>query len=658
MSSHSAEWLEADGEGGFASGTVCGERTRRYHALLLTATTPPTGRMVLVDGLEVWAETEAGSFALSSQRYDSAGGDVVHPDGSSRLVGFESEPWPAWRFRVPTSEHAECIVVQEIFAAGTTTVVRWFLEDGRGSVRLCVRPLLSGRDYHSLHHENPAFDFTPERKATGHWIWRPYQGVPPVSIACNASYEHAPEWYRNFAMTAERERGLDWKQDLASPGVFRFELAAANAAEMSLHAGTDAAAPAGVLRDLEIARRAAFQHPVDRAADAYFVRRGSGLTIVAGYPWFTDWGRDSFIALRGLAMATGRLEDALAILVEWAGAVSEGMLPNRFADRGEAAEFNSVDASLWFVVVAGELLELARTRSGFAIAAGGEQKLRSAIAAIVTSYARGTRFGIRADSDGLLACGVAGVQLTWMDAKVGDWVVTPRIGKPVEVEALWLNALAAASSIVPEAAALLKKGTTSFRTKFWNAARGCLYDVVDCDHVPGRVDASIRPNQIFAVGGLPLVLLGRERARAVVDAVERELVTPVGLRSLSPNDPGYRPHYRGGVVERDAAYHQGTVWPWLIGPFVEAWVRVRGSTDAAKRDARQRFLSPLRESMHAAGLGHLCEVADGDAPHAPGGCPFQAWSLAEFLRLERDVLAQPDAIQADRNFAGAAASVL
>ncbi|HXC49374.1 MAG TPA: amylo-alpha-1,6-glucosidase [Candidatus Limnocylindrales bacterium] len=658
MSSPSAEWLEADGEGGFASGTVSGERTRRYHALLLTAATPPTGRMVLVDGLEVWAETDAGDFALSSQRYDSASGDVVHPDGASRIAAFDSEPWPAWRFRVPTLTHGDCIVVQEIFAAGTTTVVRWFLDGASASVRLRVRPLLSGRDYHSLHHENPAFGFTPERRATGHWIWRPYRGVPPVSIRCNGSYEHAPEWYRNFAMTAERERGLDWKHDLASPGVFRFELANAAAAEMSLHAGTDAPAPAAVLRDLEIARRAAFRDPIDRAADAYFVRRGSGLTIVAGYPWFTDWGRDSFIALRGLALATGRFDDALAILVEWAGAVSEGMLPNRFADRGETAEFNSVDASLWFVVVAGELLELARIRSGLAITAVDEQKIRGAIAAIVTSYARGTRYGIRADSDGLLACGVRGVQLTWMDAKVGDWVVTPRIGKPVEVQALWLNALAAAADIVPEAAALLKKGTASFRTKFWNAERSCLYDVVDCDHVAGRVDASMRPNQILAVGGLPLVLLGRDRARAVVDAVERELVTPVGLRSLSPNDPGYRAHYRGGVVERDGAYHQGTVWPWLIGPFVEAWVRARGSNDTARREARERFLPPLRELMHAAGLGHLSEVADGEAPHAPGGCPFQAWSLAEFIRLERDVLARPDDIQADRNFEGAAASVL
>ena len=203
MSSHSAEWLEADGEGGFASGTVSGERTRRYHALLLTATTPPTGRMVLVDGLEVWAQTDAGSFALSSQRYGSSGGgDIVHPDGASRIAGFDSEPWPAWRFRVPTSAHGDCIVVQEIFAAAATTVVRWFLEDSTRRVRLSVRPLLSGRDYHSLHHENPAFDFTPERKAKSHWVWRPYEDVPPISIACNASYEHAPEWYRNFAMTA------------------------------------------------------------------------------------------------------------------------------------------------------------------------------------------------------------------------------------------------------------------------------------------------------------------------------------------------------------------------------------------------------------------------------------------------------------------------
>jgi predicted glycogen debranching enzyme len=404
---------------------------------------------------------------------------------------------------------------------------------------------------------------------------------------------------------------------------------------------TDAAtsAPPVALRAAEFARRARFSDPLDRAADAYFVRRGDGLSIVAGYPWFTDWGRDSFIAMRGLALATGRFDDARRILVEWAGAVREGMLPNRFADHGEEPEFNSVDASLWFAIVACEYLAL--TDSAAEPPAADAETLRTAVRAILTAYAAGTRYGIRADHDGLLACGVEGVQLTWMDAKVGDWVVTPRIGKPVEVQALWLNALHASSSFVPEATALLERGLASFRRKFWNESAGCLYDVVDCDHVAGRMDASIRPNQIFAAGGLSLSLLGRERARRVVDTVERDLLTPLGLRSLSPHDPAYRGKYRGGVSERDGAYHQGTVWPWLLGPFVEAWVKAHGASLECRAEARERFLSPLRAGLVVAGLGHLPEVADGDAPYAPGGCPFQAWSLGELLRIERSVLAAP-----------------
>ncbi len=408
---------------------------------------------------------------------------------------------------------------------------------------------------------------------------------------------------------------------------------------MVLSAGDGTGEDPEVLRERETERRAAFATADDRAADQYFVRRGKGLTIVAGYPWFTDWGRDSFLALRGLAFATGRHADAAAMLLEWADAVHDGMVPNRFADSGEEPEFNSVDASLWFVIVVCELLEAIRNgRCAKVLAAGDRERLVRAVTSILSAYAAGTRYGIRADADGLLACGVPGVQLTWMDAKVGDWVVTPRTGKPVEVQALWLGALHAASGFLPGFEELLRRGLVAFRTRFWNPERGCLYDTIDCDHVPGRNDGSLRPNQILALGGLPLNLVGRERARRILDVVERELWTPLGLRSLAPGDAAYRAHYRGGVVERDGAYHQGTVWPWLAGPFVEAWVRVRGSTSRAKREARERFLPALRAHLDEAGLGHVSEVADGDAPHAPGGCPFQAWSLGELLRLERIVL--------------------
>jgi len=299
-----------------------------------------------------------------------------------------------------------------------------------------------------------------------------------------------------------------------------------------------------------------------------------------------------------------------------------------------------VDASLWYIVAVHDFLTAAE-REGKEIASRDRRTLQVAIEAILDGFAGGTRHGIRLDQDGLIAAGEPGLQLTWMDAKVGDWVVTPRIGKPVEVEALWLNALWIGSQIAPASsrwAGLLARGRESFLTRFWNEAGGHLHDVVDLDHQPGTVEGSFRPNQIFAVGGLPLQVLEGERARRVVDAVESRLLTPLGLRTLTPGSPGYSPRCEGGVAARDGAYHQGTVWPWLLGPFVEAWVRVRGGTSEARREARARFFEPLLHHLDEAGLGHISEIADGDPPHTPRGCPFQAWSVGEALRLDRIVL--------------------
>ena len=361
--------------------------------------------------------------------------------------------------------------------------------------------------------------------------------------------------------------------------------------------------------------------------------------LLPDIPGLEIGGATRFIALRGLCLSSGRLREARAILIEWAGAVSEGMLPNRFPDRGQTPEFNSVDASLWYVVAVHDYLQTLETESSNADMADSDvQKLYSAIDAILTGYSRGTRFRIRVDDDGLVACGQPGVQLTWMDAKVRDWVVTPRIGKPVEVQALWLNALGVASRFSPRWNELFEKGKASFENRFWNEAAGGLFDVVDCDHKAGVNDPSLRPNQIFAVGGLPLSLLKGEKARRVVETVETNLLTPIGLRSLAPKEPAFAPHYEGGVVQRDGAYHQGTVWPWLIGPFVEAWLRVRDSTGAAKAEARRQFLAPFQNHLREAGLGHISEIADAEGPFTPRGCPFQAWSMGEYIRLEQTVL--------------------
>jgi predicted glycogen debranching enzyme len=619
------EWLEADGLGGFASGTVGGARSRRYHALLLAATTPPTGRMVLVGGLEVWLETPAGRFALSSQRYAP---DVVHPDGHRRLVDFRAEPWPQWTFRCADGTE----VSQEVIACHGRgdVVVRWRLLSLPGSVSLFVRPLLSGRDYHGLHHENPGFDFAVETTGA-RVLWRPYPGVPAVSAVGDGSYRHDPVWYRNFVYQAELARGLDGGEDLASPGVFTWTLNGRGATLIFSAGEASPEVDPAWLIERESKRRAGFTSPLERATDAYVVQRGQGKTIVAGYPWFTDWGRDTLIALRGFMTLPDGLDLARDILLAWADTVSEGMLPNRFPDSGEQPEFNAVDASLWYVVAVHEFLKAA----GEAALPTTAKALRAAAGKIVAGYREGTRYGIRMDEDGLLAAGVPGVQLTWMDAKIGDWVVTPRIGKPVEIQALWLNALKIAGLASAPWRDLYRRALTSFQLRFWNEQRGCLFDVVDADHVPGRNDGSLRPNQILAVGGLPYQVLVEPYATRVVETVERELLTPLGLRSLAPGEPGYRPRFGTSVFERDSGYHQGTVWPWLIGPFVEAWLRVRGNGSEAKREADARFLAPLREHLNVAGLGHVSEVADAEPPHRPGGCPFQAWSLGELLRASR-----------------------
>jgi predicted glycogen debranching enzyme len=633
------EWLEPDGLGGFASGTRSGIRTRRYHALLLCSLRPPQDRRVLMQGFVAWLETPSGRAELWPQVY----GGGYERSRDAELIGFSTKPWPSWRLRTTLG----AVIEIELFVPHGRPAVALHMrlaEPFAEPVTLRVRPLLSGRDFHALHHENSAFHFDA-RHQVELLRFTPYPGAPAVQMLSNARFQAAPDWYRNFHYRAEAARGLDANEDLASPGLLEISLQHEKRELWWLSQGEvtgalavpieGAATFVQLLRRGELERRAKYGDALDRAADAYVVKRGEGKSIIAGYPWFGDWGRDTFIALRGLCLARGDFETARSILCEWASAVSEGMLPNRFSDNAdEPPEYNSVDAALWFVITVQELL--AQSTLG----ENDRQKLERAVVRIVGGYARGTRYGIAADADGLLSAGAAGAQLTWMDAKVGDWVVTPRRGKPVEIQALWLNALSYAKKLDPSFGELCERAAGAFNQRFWNPKRNMLLDVVDVDNVPGKVDAACRPNQIFAAGGLPVTLLSPRQARAVVDAVERELYTPLGLRTLERSDPSYHGSYSGGVRERDGAYHQGTAWPWLLGPFVEAWVKVHGNDRAAKAQARERFVAPLRQHLEHTGLGHVSEIADGDPPHTPRGCPFQAWSLAELLRLERVVLSE------------------
>ncbi len=650
MTQPNYEWLEADGLGGFASLTSHATRTRRYHALLLVSKKPPAERRVLVNGVDVVVELDGERLALTSQTYkapDEGDAAVVRYEGRPVDFVFDGSLWPTWIYDLGEGRTIEHSIL--VPRGSPLVVLSWRLVSQNAKpTSLVARPFLSGRDYHSLHHENPDFRFKPvlhENERAGRWVFQTYPGEPAVVAVTNGAFQEEPYWYRDFLYTEERERSLDYTEDLGTPGTFTFDLGEGEAILVFGTVGATERLNASALdhwvraiRAAERSRRLSVPSPLARASSSYVVDRGQGKTILAGYPWFTDWGRDTFIALRGLCLATGRLQEARSVLVQWSAAVSQGMLPNRFTDSDERPEFNSVDASLWFIVAIHDL-RLAERRAGLAPATGEEWQLNAAIVAILRGYAGGTRHGIRMDADHLLAAGEPGVQLTWMDAKVGDYVVTPRIGKPVEIQALWINALRIGGPMDARFSRWAERAETSFNQKFWNEDARYLYDVVDADHVPGRCDGRIRPNAVFAVGGLPFEVVRGDRARKIVDLAEAKLLTPCGLRSLSPDDPQYRGSYRGGIWQRDTAYHQGTVWPYLMGAFVEAWVRTRGGSPAALSEARHRFLDPFLESLDPYASGHLPEIAEGDAPHLARGCPFQAWSVGEALRL--DLLLRP-----------------
>lgn len=634
-----SEWLETDGLGGFASGTISGERTRRYHALLLSALQPPTRRMAFVQGLDAFVDTPKGHYPLSCQRYLP---DVVSPDGDHRIESFAYDPWPQWIYRCEDGTHID----HELFIPHHTSFVclRWFLMNQHpDKAKLRVRPFLSGRDYHQLHHKNSLCNLSTQNHGSL-LLWKPYQNIPGILCLTNARFFSAPCWYERFFYREEQARGLDCVEDLSSPGILEWDLSEDDAimilsTENSPLPDDNPRHVFNGLRLTERKRRLTFHHPLERAADVYFVRRNQGQTLIAGYPWFTDWGRDTFIALRGLGLALKRYNETRRILLEWSSTISQGMLPNRFPDGSRSPEYNSVDASLWFIIVCHEFFQ-AEASGVTSLTTSEQAQLINAIGSILEGYQHGTRHGIHATDDGLLAAGEPSIQLTWMDAKVGSHVVTPRIGKPVEIQALWINALYAGAQLGLINTQRVEHAKTNFLAKFWDDAVGGLYDVVDVDHVSGNIDTSLRPNQVFALGGLPLCLLDSNRGARMLQRVADHLWTPLGLRSLAPGSPDYALRYQGNASQRDGSYHQGTVWPWLIGPFVEAWVRLHGNTIQAKREAQLRFLPPLLDHLHRAGLGHISEIADAEWPHTPRGCPFQAWSLGEFLRLKYSVLVE------------------
>jgi predicted glycogen debranching enzyme len=631
------EWLETNGIGGFASSTIIGLNTRRYHGLLTAATRPPVGRFVLLSKLEETLFISGQPFDLSANRYPG----VVHPKGFRYLKQFRLDPFPVFTYEIEGIEIEKSVFM---IYGENSTVIHYELgknnhPESPKNLQLDVRALIAFRDYHSTTHENGAINRGVEERP-GLATVTPYQGLPSLHLAHNAAeLRRTGDWYRNLEYDAERERGLDFQEDLFNPLALRFDFRIRRQASIIASTEERDAAKVVEYRQSEITRRrnARVSCPVEddfaqtlaAAADQYLVSRGDQTTVIAGYHWFSDWGRDTMIALPGLTLPTGKHDVAGSILRTFARHVDQGMLPNRFPDAGEKPEYNTVDATLWFFEAARHYLaytgDLEFVRN----------ELYPAFTDIISWHARGTRYGIKVDSSGLLSSGEQGVQLTWMDVKVGDWVVTPRRGKPVEIQALWYNALCIMEDLARQFGdesnqkryrKMATVASWTFNQLFWNEEGGCLYDVTN----GAPPDSSIRPNQIFAVS-LPYSMLSPERAKAVVEKVQEQLLTPYGLRSLAPADPQYRGRYTGGPAERDGAYHQGTVWPWLIGPFITAYIKVNEGSESARRQAAE-WLAPLKDHLADGGLGHISEIFDGNTPQRPCGCIAQAWSVAEVLR--------------------------
>jgi predicted glycogen debranching enzyme len=650
----SREWLVTNGLGGFASGTAAGTSTRRYHGLLMASLQPPTDRTLLVAGVDETVRYGGASFPLATNRWLSG---EVSPKGYLNMESLHLEGTkPVWRYAL-----ADALLEKRIWMkqGENTTFVEYTLARASSPVEIEGKILVSYRDFHATSGEDGR-QMRIEPLEKGLQVVA-FDGATPFYLkSATAALEPRHEWYKDFFLPVERERGLDDHEDRLMAAVFRGRMAAGE--KLTLAFSTEASAlldgeqartlqsnhdlklfQAWQKRHAEIVATPAEDEPgwlwqLVLAADQFIVKRElpddkEGLSVIAGYPWFSDWGRDTMIAIPGLALSLGRPEIIRKILESFARYVDRGMLPNNFPDRGGTPQYNTMDAAMWYFEAVRQYFEATQDLALI-------RKLFPVLSGIVDAHVAGTRYNIKVDpADALLYGGSPEVQLTWMDAKIGDWVVTPRIGKPVEINALWINALNTMAEFSRRLARpgegylkLKQKAEKNFQ-KFWNPARNCCFDVID---VPcGGTDASLRPNQVFAVS-LPISPLTPEQTKSVVDTLGRELLTSFGLRSLGPSEPGYLGRYGGGPRERDSAYHQGTVWGWLLGPYALAHYKVYGD-----RAAAQSFLEPLGRSIYSAGLGSISEIFGGDRPFPETGCFAQAWSVAETFRVWELLAGQP-----------------
>jgi predicted glycogen debranching enzyme len=644
------EWLVTNGIGGFASGTVSGNLTRRYHGLLVATQHPPAGRMQLVAKLDEQLRYDSVDYPLGTNRWTSG---AIAPQGYVHIESFRLDgTTPVWRFAL-----GDALLEKRVWMGHgeNTTYVQYTLLRGSQSMQLELRTLINYRDFHSNTH---AGDWRMKIDAvkSGLQITAFEDAIPFYLLSAGATIESRHDWSLDYFLPLEKYRGLDDREDYLLAAVFRAALQVNQSVTIVFSTNASTALDGDVARTKNAKRESdllaqwssadapaasaapAWVRQLILAADQFVVKRdladapgdSDGKSIIAGYHWFGDWGRDTMIALPGLTLTTGRADIAKKILWSFARYIDGGMLPNNFPDAGGRPEYNTVDAALWFFEAVRQYFAATQDTETLA-------RLFPVMAQMIDAHVAGTRYQIHVDqADGLLYAGEPGVQLTWMDAKVGEWVVTPRIGKPVEINALWFNALETMASFAPAAkqsaepfAKLAARVKQSF-AKFWNDSAGYCYDVIDAPGIGN--DAALRPNQIFAVS-LPQSPLPTEQQKAVVDICARRLVTSYGLRSLAQSETGYQGRYGGNSRERDGAYHQGTVWGWLLGPFVLAHLRVY-----ADRAAAMSFLEPLGKQIHSHGLGTLSEIFDGDAPFTPRGCIAQAWTVAEVLRAWRATL--------------------
>lgn len=626
------EWLETNGLGGYASSTVLGTHTRRYHGLLVSARKPPVDRNVLLSRLDETLSFRADTWELSTVKYEGA----IAPRGYIFQHAFRQAWFPSWDYEVQGIRLRKTLGMPH---GRDCTVIQYEVLEAPGPVTLKLKPLLSPRNIHDLTFANGGLN--------GHYDWngqdwqvQPYDEDSRLHLRMPGAYfEHHGVWYHGFSYLEEAARGMEAREDLYCYGEFHLTLEPGQVWTMIASGSSLQAEDGEALLLAELQRRKALVEQAGYqqgwtqrlvlAADQFLVSRGDGRSsIMAGYPWFTDWGRDTMISLPGLCLATGREATAKEILQEFGRHIDQGMIPNRFPDDGTEPEYNTIDATLWLFVAAYHYVKQTQDKDFV------KTELLPWLQAVMQAHLEGTRYGIHATEDGLLTGGEDGWQLTWMDAKAGDWVVTPRVGKCVEINALWYNAwriyayflrIAGDRQGSLEAKQRSQAIKKAFTQTFWNEAEGCLFD---CVTEAGK-DASIRPNQVFALS-LPFSLLSPAKAASTLNRIEAELYTPVGLRSLAPSDPHYIGQYEGDLYARDGAYHQGTVWSWLLGPYVDALISVRGDLG---RNQAQQALESFLPHLYRAGIGNVSEIFDGQAPHKPRGCYAQAWGVAEWLRV-------------------------